>query len=162
MWYVLAIISQMKHRRKMIKYVLSIMLLHAIHIQLKSRLHKYYKIRIRLEILHGKYFLRNVTKMMFKSYGIGTVKIRNSKLVFADGVRVLLCIIQPWGCFIFVCSMIISLNWRNVHDVTIPWFSCYLVTRPCKILWVNVHMCCKALALELHRKWKRFIDYCHF
>jgi len=36
-----AIIGQMKHRRKIIKYVKRIMLLYTIHVQLRSRLYKY-------------------------------------------------------------------------------------------------------------------------
>jgi hypothetical protein len=62
-----AIISQMKHRRKIIKYVECIMFLYTIHIQLRSRLHKYYKIRISREKSHRNQFLRDVTKWHYNS-----------------------------------------------------------------------------------------------
>jgi hypothetical protein len=62
------------------------MVLYTIYIQLRSRLHKYYKIRISCEKITSKSFPQRYDKNdKFKRYGIRTVKIRSSKLVFADG-----------------------------------------------------------------------------
>ena len=62
------------------------MLLYAIYVQLRSRLHKYCKIRISREKITSKAFPQRHDKNdKFKSYGIRTVKISNSKLVLADG-----------------------------------------------------------------------------
>lgn len=63
-------------KKKLIKYVKRIMLLYVIHIQLRSRLHKYYKIRISREKSHRNHFLRDVTKMI----SLKIIALEQSKL----------------------------------------------------------------------------------